>query len=120
MKKYLLTCVVLFSGCVSNYQSTTFYVKNNANKPINFKASVEKLSSMGPFVVTQPFTVLPQDSVLARYVKLRKDAPPTAWFTEFIIFPADSVKLNDPKDAGNWVKTIDAKGKPVYTFNLAK
>lgn len=120
MKKYLLTCVVLFSGCVSNYQSTTFYVKNNASKPLNFKASVEKYSSMGPFVMTLPFTVLPQDSVLARSVKLRKDLPPTAWFTDFIIFPADSVKLNDPKNAGNWVKTIDAKGNPVYTFKLAQ
>ncbi len=120
MKKYLLTSVVLFSGCVSNYQSTTFYVKNNANKPLNFKASVEKYSSMGPFVMTLPFTVLPQDSVLARSVKLRKDLPPTAWFTDFIIFPADSVKLNDPKNAGNWVKTIDAKGNPVYTFKLAQ
>lgn len=87
---------------------------------MNFKASVEKYSSMGPFVMTLPFTVLPKDSVLARSVKLRKDLPPTAWFSEFIIFPADSVALNDPKKADNWVKTLDAKGKPVYTFNLAK
>lgn len=120
MKKYLLTCVVLFSGCVSNYQSTTFYVKNNTNKPMNFKASIEKYSSMGPFIMTLPFTVLPQDSVLARSAKFKKDMPPNVWFTEFIIFPVDSVRLNDPKNADNWVKTINAKGKPVYTFNLAK
>jgi len=120
MKKYLIACIMLLSGCVSNYQATTFYVKNNSNKPVNFKASVEKYTSMGPVVLTQPFTVLPQDSVLARYVKLRKDAPPTAWFTDFIIFPTDSVQLNDPKDAANWVKTTNAKGKPVYTFNLAR
>ena len=87
---------------------------------MNFKASVEKISTVGPFIMTLPFTVLPKDSVLARSVKLRKDLPPTAWFHEFITFPADSVSLNDPKNADNWIKTTDAKGRPVYTFNLAR
>lgn len=115
----ILACFALTS-CMTNYKMTTFYVKNNTNKTVNFKASVDKLSSMGSFIMTLPFTVLPNDSVLARKVRLRKDAPPTAWFTQLILFPVDSVKLNDPNDANNWIKSTDAKGKQVYTFNVAK
>lgn len=115
----VLVCLTLI-GCVTNYQMTTFYVKNNTNKTVNLKASVDKLSSMGSFVMTLPFTVLPHDSVLARNVQLRKDAPPTAWFTQFIVFPIDSVKLNDPNDANNWIKSTDTKGEQIYIFNVAK
>ena len=112
-------CLTLGS-CMTNYKMTTFYVKNNTNKTVNFKASVDKLSLMGSFIMTLPFTVLPNDSVLARKVQLRKDVPPTAWFTQFILFPVDSVKLNDPNDANNQIKSTDAKGKQVYTFNVTK
>jgi hypothetical protein len=115
----IITCIAL-TGCITNYQATTFYVKNNTSKTVNFKASVEKLSSMGTYIMTVPFTVLPADSVLARQVGIRKGAPPTAWFTDFIIFPVDSVQLNDPKDSANWIPSTNAKGKPVYTFNIAK
>lgn len=87
---------------------------------MSFRASVELYSTTGPNVLSKPFAVLPKDSVLARVVKLRKDLPPTAWFTEFIVFPKDSVTRNDPKNADNWIKTTDAKGRPVYTFNLAR
>ena len=112
----ILTSLTLAS-CMTNYKMTTFYVKNNTNKTVNFKASVDKYNS---FIMTLPFIVLPNDSVLARKVQLRKDAPPTAWFTQFIIFPIDSIKLNDPNDANNWIKSTDAKGKQIYTFNVAK
>ncbi len=115
----LLACLSLTS-CMTNYKMTTFYVKNNTDKTINFKASVEKLSSGGSFIMTLPFTVLPKDSVLARKVQLRKDASPTAWFTQFILFPVDSVKLNDPNDANNWIKSADAKGNQIYIFNVAR
>ncbi|MRG44039.1 hypothetical protein GFS24_02880 [Chitinophaga sp. SYP-B3965] len=120
MKKYLLACVLLLSGCVSNYQATTFYVKNNSNKPMTFKASVERYTTAGPYIMSLPFSVAPQDSVLARSAKFRKGLAPNQWFTDFIIFPKDSVVLNDPKNPDNWVKSTDAKGKLVYTFNLAK
>lgn len=103
-----------------NYPMTSFYVKNNSDKPLNFKASVMKYSSMGLFEMTLPFTVLPHDSVLARQVGLRKDAQPTAWFTGFIIFPTDSILFNDPNNSANWLKYTDAKGRPVYTFTLTK
>ena len=115
----ILTCLTLAS-CMTNYQMTTFYVKNNTNRTVNFKASVDKLSSMGSFIMTLPFTVLPNDSVIARKVQLRKNAPPTAWFTQFILFPIDSVKLNDPNDAINWIKSTDTKGKQIYIFKVAK
>ena len=99
---------------------TTFYVKNNTNKTVNFKASVDKYSSMGTFNMTLPFTVFPMDSVLARKVSLRNGAPPFAWFTQFILFPVDSIIFNDPNDPVNWIKSFDTKGKPVYTFVVAK
>jgi hypothetical protein len=105
---------------MTNYTLTTFYVKNNTEKPVNFKASVIKYSSMGPFEMTLPFMVLPQDSVLARRANFKNGISPTQWFTNFIIFPLDSVVLNDPKMAENWVKSTDAKGNLIYTFNVAK
>jgi hypothetical protein len=116
---YILACLV-FSSCATNYHLTTFYVKNNSDKTINFKASIVKQSTMGAFNMTLPFTVLPNDSVIARKASFRKDILPTQWFTQFIIFPVDSVLLNDPNDPDNWIKSTDAKGKPVYKFNIAK
>ena len=103
-----------------NYPTTTFYVKNTTNKTLNFKASIIKYSSMGPFEMTLPFSVPPKDSVLARQVGYKKDAAPTGWFTKFLIFPSDSINFNDPNNATNWVKSTDPKGRPVYIFNLTK
>ena len=116
---YILICLT-FSSCMVNYPLTTFYVKNNTNKIINFKASVVKYSSMGQFEMTLPFTVLPTDSVVARRVNFRKDVSPNEWFTQFLVFPIDSVVLNDPNISTNWIKSSDSKGKPIYTFNIAK
>ena len=115
----ILFCLTL-AGCMTNYQMTTFYVKNNTNKTVRFKATVEKLSSMGTSYMTLPFTVLPFDSVLARKIGIRKGAAPTVWFTQFIIFPIDSLKFNDPNDPGNWIQSTDPKGKPIYIFNVSK
>ena len=70
--------------------------------------------------MTLPFTVLPNDSVLARRAKFRKDVLPNEWFTQFIIFPVDSVVLNDPNISTNWIKSTDAKGKLIYSFSIAK
>lgn len=116
----IITCSLLITACKTTYQTTTFYVKNNSSKVLNFKASVEKLRSMGTYIMTLPFTVMPGDSVLARKVGIKKGAPPTVWFTQFIIFPMDGVKVNDPKDSASWVPSTDAKGKPVYTFNVTR
>ena len=120
--KNILKLLILFAftSCMTNYPMTTFYVKNPSNKPINFKTSVIKLSSMGQQLVTVPFTVLPKDSVLARQVGLKIDAKPTAWFHEFIIFPVDNIKTNDPKIPENWIKSVNQAGKTIYTFNLTK
>lgn len=121
MKYFLIfTGFLAFTGCMTNYPLTTFYVKNNSGKTVHFKAGVIKHSSAGPFEMTVPFTVLPGDSVLARQVHLKKDAPPSVWFTSFIIFPVDSVVLNEPKKDENWIRYTDAKGKTVYTFNIAQ
>ena len=118
-------CLILFSAsvfasCMTNYPMTTFYVKNTSDKVQNFKASVVKQSSMGPFEMTLPFAVPPNDSVVARRIGFRKEAPPTAWFSKFIIFPADSVAFNDPNIVENWVKSTDENGKTIYTFTMTK
>lgn len=111
---------LLLAGCATNYPLTTFYVKNNTGKTINFKASIIKMTTIGEHEMTLPFMVLPNDSVVARRVNFRKDISPTKWFSQFIIFPVDSVVLNNPNDSTKWVKTTDVKGNPVYTFNIAK
>ncbi len=122
--KYAVFIVLLFSiaGCTTNYQLTTFYVKNNSNKTVNFKASIVKYSSLGPspYQMTLPFTVLPNDSLMVRRAKYIKNLSPNKWFSRFTIFPPDSVLLNDPNNAANWIPSADAKGRPVYTFNIAK
>jgi len=122
MKKtvLILLSTLVFVGCMTNYPTTTFYVKNTSDKVQNFKASIMKYSSMGQFEMTLPFVVPPNDSILARQVGFRKDAPPTAWFTKFIIFPVDSVAFNDPNINENWVKSTDSKGRTIYTFTLTK
>ena len=66
-------------GCMTNYPTTTFYVKNTSDKTQNFKVSIMKYSSMGPFEMTLPFAIPPNDSILARQVGFRQDAPPIAY-----------------------------------------
>lgn len=105
---------------MTSYPLTTFYVKNNTDKTVNFKTSVEKLSSMGAYQMTLPFTVLPQDSVLARRVNFKNGASPNQWFTQFIIFPVEGVILNNPNNPQNWIMSKNSQGKITYTFNLAR
>jgi hypothetical protein len=116
----LILLLFAFVGCMTNYPTTTFYVKNTSEKTQNFKASIMKQNSMGPFEMTLPFAVPPNDSILVRQVGFRKEAPPTAWFTKFIVFPADSISFNDPNVDENWIKSTDSKGRTVYTFTLTK
>ena len=121
MKKsiHIITLITLM-GCSINYPMTSFYVKNNSDKTVNFKASIIKHSSMGLMEMTLPFIVLPNDSVLARKVGFRKGVPPTVWFSNFIIFPTDSIEFNNPNDTINWIKSIDSNSKPIYIFNITK
>ncbi|HOZ81391.1 MAG TPA: hypothetical protein PLU85_00305 [Bacteroidia bacterium] len=121
MRNLVIIILVLFSvSCMTNYPLTTFYVKNTTDKTLNFKASIIKQSQMGPYEMTLPFMVFPNDSVVARRTNFKKDASPTAWFKKFIIFQTDSLSFNDPKNKDNWIKTTDEKGRPVYTFTMTK
>jgi hypothetical protein len=105
---------------MTNYPLTTFYVKNNTDQTVNFKATVVKQSSMGPFERTVPFTVPARDSVLARQTNFHSDAEPNQWFTDFTLFPIEGVFFNDPNKPESWIKSTDAKGRPVYTFTVGK
>lgn len=117
----LTSCGILFPWPESKkYPTTTFYVKNDSEKAINFKSTVLKHSSNGPFEMTVPFTVQPKDSVLARQVGFKKDAEPQNWFTNFTIFPVDGVKISDPNKPENWEKWVNSKGKPCFTFTIAE
>ena len=92
---------LIFIGC-ENYPLTTFYVKNNSDKPIIFNATVMKHSQKGSFYINQPFTVQVEDSVLTRKIGYKIDGQnPENWFTEFKIFPIDSLEFNDPKQPQN-------------------
>lgn len=117
---YVFILSFIFVGCAMNYTSTSFYVKNTSDKTVNFKASIVKYSSMGPSIMTLPFTVLPNDSVLARRVGLRNDAKATDWFTDFTIFPVNGIELSNPNDTLNWLLSYDKNGKPQYIFHIAK
>jgi hypothetical protein len=99
---------------------STFYVKNTSNKSVSFDTSVLKFSQNVPYNVKQSFTVRPNDSVLTRRASMRNDLGPERWFTQFNIFPTDSLEFNDPRNPQNWVKTIGQDGKPVYTFTIVK
>lgn len=118
----LTSCGILPFTESKKYPTTTFYVKNNSDKVINFQASVYKQSTItGPYEMTVPFTVQPKDSVLARQVGYKKDSEnPQKWFTNFSIFPIEEVKLFDPNKPENWKKGINSKGRPIYTFTIAE
>ncbi|WP_156877252.1 hypothetical protein [Salinimicrobium terrae] len=117
----LAGCGVLFPWPEGNYPMTSFYVKNASDKPVDFEATVIKQSTTtGPFTMSVPFTVNPQDSVLARQVGFRKDARPNTWFREFRISPLDGVKTNNPYKPENWKQGNDSKGKTTYTFIIAE
>lgn len=121
MKRTTLVLVILLLvSCTVNYPMTTFYVKNTTDKTLNFKASIVKHSSMGPYEMTLPFEVPPHDSILVRKVGFKKGAEPTAWFTRFTIFPSGSMQFNDPNKAANWVRATDEKGRPLYIFNMVE
>ncbi|TCN52471.1 hypothetical protein [Flavobacterium circumlabens] len=120
MKKILIVSLILTFMSCGSYTMSTFYVKNTSDREVNFSAAVVKYSQMGPFLLNVPFTVKPNDSVLARKVKMRNDVSPENWFQKFEIFPVDGVEYNDPKESQNWIKTIGKDGNPVYTFKIVK
>lgn len=120
MRKIVTYLFFLTLTSCGSYTMSTFYVKNTSNKSVSFDASVLKYSQMGHYNINQSFTVNPNDSVLVRKVSMRNDLSPEKWFTQFNIFPTDSLEFNDPKNPQNWVKTIGKDGKPIYTFNIVK
>src|SRR5690606_15509577 len=126
MKKILfliLASLTLISCAVLNGNSpmTAFIVKNTSDKTISFTAGVLKHSQMmGPHVITNSFTVKPNDSVIARQTYFKRDGEnPQNWFTDFDIFPVEGIELNDPKIRENWKKP-SKDNVPTYTFTLNK
>ncbi len=118
---FMTSCGILIPFPESKKYPTTFYVKNNSEKPINFQVSVIKRSSAEPFEMNNAFTVLPKDSILTRQVGYEKDTEnPQKWFNKFTIFPVNGIKMNDPYKSENWAKGINNKGKPIYTFTIAE
>lgn len=121
---YFIFISFMLSGCASlngNSPMTAFIVKNTTDKPISFTASVLKYSQIaGPQLITNSFTVQPNDSIIARQTYFKRDGEnPQKWFNEFKIFPVEGIELNDPNLAENWVKS-SKENIPVYTFTLNK
>ena len=70
MRKLTTLFLLLTLVSCGSYTMSTFYVKNTSDKTVSFDASVMKFSQSGPYDVNQSFTVKPNDSVLARKLKL--------------------------------------------------
>jgi hypothetical protein len=119
---FLTGCGILFPFPESKIVPTTsFHVKNNSTQAINFKASVIKRNSMGPFEMTNAFTVTAKDSVLVRQVSFKRESEsPQNWFSKFTIFPIEGLEMNDPNTPGNWIQGVNQNGKPFYTFTIAE
>ncbi|WP_435263287.1 hypothetical protein [Tenacibaculum sp. nBUS_03] len=123
-KSLILLVLVMFltsCGAIGGFPTTSFYVKNNSEKPIKFKSTVYKYSSMGNYDMTIPFIVKPKDSVLARQVGFKKDGKsPQSWFTKFEISETEGVRIYDPNKVENWKKMKNKKGQIFYVFTIAE
>lgn len=126
MKKILfliLASITLISCGVLNGNSpmTAFIVKNTSEKPISFTAGVLKHSQIAGYqIITNSFTVNPNDSIIARQTYFKRDGEnPQNWFTKFDILPVEGIELNDPKIRENWKKS-SKDNAPIYTFTLNK
>ena len=113
---------VLGCGVINgNSPMTAFIVKNTSSEPISFSADVLKHSqTMGPQIITNSFTVKPNDSIIARQTYFKRDGEnPQNWFTKFEIYPGSTIEMNDPTKAENWKKSMK-DNIPIYTFTLNK
>ena len=118
MKKVIIPIlIVLLSGCYTQYPTTTFWINNNTDKTVNFRASIYKANLPPPHTMSLPFTVAPGDSTLFRAVGFHKQASPVDVFTKMNFIPIDK-KMNNPNDSINWIKSIDEKGRPKYNFYI--
>lgn len=126
MKRTLIMLLVIFTtvscGVIGiNDPMTAFIVKNTSNQPITFSAGVLKHSQIaGPQIITNSFTVKPNDSIIARQTYFKKDGEnPQHWFSTFQITPVSTIEMNDPNLKENWKKG-SKDNVPMYTFTLNK
>jgi len=118
MKKALIPILLLvWSGCSTQYPTTTFWINNNSEKTVNIKASIFKDSLPPPHIMDLFFTIEPADSVLFRQSTFSKQGNPAKIFKEIKFVPLEK-RMNNPTDSANWIKSNDAKGKPKYNFYI--
>ena len=118
MRKALIPIlVIIFTGCYTHYPTTTFWINNNTNKQVNFRASIYKPNLPPPGIMSLPFSIEPGDSVLFRQVRFHKQGNPAKIFKEMNFLPIDK-QMNNPSDSTNWIKSVDDKGKPKYNFYI--
>ncbi len=100
---------------------TAFIVKNTSDKPINFTASVIKMSqTFDAQEINNSFIVKPHESIIARQTYFKKDGENhQKWFSKFDIFPVDGLERNNPNLPENWKKS-SKENVPTYTFTLNK
>jgi hypothetical protein len=116
-KTFIPILIILLSGCYTQYPTTTFWINNNTNKTVNFRASIYKANLPPPSIMSLPFTIEPGDSVLFRQVGFHKQGNPAKVFKEMNFIPVDK-KMNNPKDSISWIKSTDTKGLPKYNFYI--
>jgi hypothetical protein len=118
MKKALIPILLLvWSGCATQYPTTTFWINNNTEKTVNIKASLFIDSLPPPHIQDVFFTIEPEDSVLFRQSTFNKQGNPAKIFKEIKFVPLDK-RMNNPTDSANWIKSTDLKGKPKFNFYI--
>ncbi len=114
MKRLFIILLILISGC--SYPTTTFWVKNNTDKEVHFTAGAVHLPSRS--ILTLPFSVPPNDSVLVRRIGLKDGGNVTNVFGNISFMTIDSIKIKDPMNPENWEKSKDKYGKSKFTFKV--
>lgn len=119
MKKKLLYplpfIIILLSSCQS-YPTASFWIENNSNQTIEFQSSVVSATTMtGPAVISRPFKAEPGEVINLGETNFDEETKITDIFNYKVI---DTVKIKNPKDIQNWIKTTDKKGKTKYVLYL--
>ena len=112
---YPIPFIILLSSCQS-YQTASFWIENNSDQKVEFQSSVISATTMtGPAIMARPFTAKPGEAINLGEAGFYEETNITDVFNCEVI---DTVKVKNPKNIENWVKTTDDKGKTKYVLYL--
>lgn len=114
LKQFSIIVVIMILGC--SYPTTTFWVRNDTNKEVHFTAGAFHLPSHS--IITRPFSVRPNDSILLRSIGLTENGNVTNVFKDISFMKPDSIIIKDPMNPANWEKTKDKNGYAKFIFKI--